>query len=82
MNSRDDDQLGYLSLEVLRRVSEKDGTHPKRLPPLYETIDPWAIDAIPLEATLEIPYAGFQLTIHGDGEILVTPLEQAPKADE
>lgn len=53
-------------------------------PPLYEVIDPDALDTVvasmtrrPDELTgrVEFPYSGYEVTITGDGHVSVTPDE-------
>lgn len=48
------------------------------LPPLYEAVDPDALNAVVSglsEGQVEFPYAGYDVTVYGDGTIT---LEERP----
>lgn len=56
---------------------------PLSLPPLYETIDPEALDVLfrtesaspPLDGLVVFVYAGCVVTVHADGEVRAVPEE-------
>lgn len=62
------------SMAIIEEVAAIDGTDPTELPPLYEVIDPEALDALVESASesefeVEFPYSGHEVTVTGDGEI-------------
>jgi|AntRauTorcE11898_2_1112593.scaffolds.fasta_scaffold62552_2 hypothetical protein len=62
------------SLHVIDAIATATGTDPVSLPPLYDTIDPEALDAVlNTEATIEVvfEYDGHAVEVTGDGEVLV-----------
>jgi len=73
------DQL--VSIQIVEAVAETAGVDPLELPPLYETIDPEAIDALiaDLEAgqstsadIIKFAYADHMVTVHSDQTVEVT----------
>jgi hypothetical protein len=72
-----------LTMTVLTAVSAVAGVDETALPPLFDTVSPDALEGI-FEPTqnsqrsrgrLTIPYAGFLVTIHADGEITLQRLD-------
>lgn len=68
------------SARVVTAVAEAAETDPLDLPPLYSALDPDALDALVTNSEsssifLTFPYAGYTVSIHGDGEVDV---EEAP----
>lgn len=69
-----------VSLDVVRAVAAKTGTDPAALPPLYEWIDPDALDALfapsqtndRREGTIEFTYDGSLVTISFDDDRTIT----------
>lgn len=60
--------------QVVRTVAETTETDPLELPPLYETIDPDALDALveDMEAgTISFPYVGHEITVNSDGTVTI-----------
>lgn len=73
-----DTQCSSVSEKVVQKVAEQEGTDPVDLPPLYEVIDPLALDRLvdSSESTNEsslqsarFTYQGYTLTITGGGTI-------------
>ena len=64
-------------IEVVREVADREGVQPTDLPPLYESIDPDAIDSmissVPPGAggSIEFTYVGYEISVCADGEITV-----------
>lgn len=76
-----------LSTAVIEAVSERAGEAPSGLPPLYETVDPDALDClfepvstgIPRQGgVVEFPYAGYRVRISSDGGIDIEVSSRAP----
>ena len=65
-------------MHVVRAVAESINVDPLELPPLYEVIDPDALDALVdpvggrLGFTVTFEYAGCKITITDDGEVVIT----------
>lgn len=65
------------SEKVVKAVAAKTGTDPLELPPLYETIDPDALDAL-VESSgerslqLEFQFAGRHVVVDGTGGVGVS----------
>ena len=66
------------SLEVIERVASLEGTDPLALPPLYDAIDPEALnslvrpsgsDGARTEATVRFTYCGYDVRVSADGEV-------------
>ena len=67
------------SYEVVKVLSEKTGTPLVELPPLYESVDPDALDALftpdyrePLRGETTFSYADHEVTISSDGELVIS----------
>ncbi|WP_126664425.1 HalOD1 output domain-containing protein [Haloterrigena salifodinae] len=62
---------------VASAVAEAEGVDPVDLPPLYETIDPEALNDLlssrddSTVATVEFEYAGYAVTVSGEGMVTV-----------
>ncbi|QRV17800.1 hypothetical protein JMJ58_22475 (plasmid) [Haloterrigena salifodinae] len=62
---------------VVSAVAEAEGVDPVDLPPLYETIDPEALNDLlssrddSTVATVEFEYAGYAVTVRGEGMVTV-----------
>ena len=59
---------------VVATVAERAGTDPVALPPLYDTIDPDALDAIFRDGRpgrVSFGYAGYEVTVCGRDQITV-----------
>lgn len=70
-----------LSTTVISAVAAITGIEPTRLEPLYQRVDPDALDSLfrPREETertgcsLSFVLAGCEVTVHGRGEIVIQP---------
>ncbi len=67
-----------MSTEIVQRVATVTGREVTQLPPLYETIDPEALDAVIDSATtdesslaLRFAYSGCQVLVDGSGTVRV-----------
>ncbi|WP_243645198.1 HalOD1 output domain-containing protein [Natrarchaeobius chitinivorans] len=55
-----------ISTTIIQRIAEKEGTDVEELPPLAETIDPDALDAVADTAeVIEFAYFDYWIEIHG-----------------
>ncbi|MFC7187271.1 HalOD1 output domain-containing protein [Halorubrum yunnanense] len=66
--------------EIVDKIAEVEDVDPLELtPPLYEVIDPEALGqmfaTIPtadrMELRVSFPYEGYEVTVHGDGDVSV-----------
>lgn len=64
------------SIAIVEKVAALEGTDLTELPPLYEVVDPEALDELvesadPESADFEVefPYCGHEVTVSTDGEI-------------
>lgn len=72
---------GDISETVVLTVAEAVGVDPLELDPLYDIIDPDALNSLfrpsvgspPTTMTLQFSMAGCDVEVHGDGEVIVTP---------
>ena len=76
---------GSLSTTVVTAVAKAADTDPTSLPPLYEAIDPDALDKLlggglgssgSQDGYLTFTYADHSITVHADGEIVVHAIER------
>lgn len=73
-----------ISHRVIEMVAAEVDTDPVELPPLYETIDPEALDALfassfshgPLVGQVAFTYGGCEITVSYDDELVITVEEQ------
>lgn len=59
---------------VVATVADRSGTDPVALPPLYDAIDPDALDKIfrgDLPGRVSFPYAGYEVTVCGRDQVTV-----------
>ncbi len=68
------------STAVVETVAEATGVDPTDLEPLYDTLDPGALDALIVsghgedhraDPTVSFTFAGYFVSIHGTGEVVV-----------
>lgn len=71
---------------VVDAVADLEGVSPTSLDPLYDTIDPDALDSIvrsavsrpsPGEVAVTVRYEGYAVTVHGYGVVEIAP-ERSP----
>lgn len=69
-----------ISVQIVEAVAETAGVDPLELPPLYETIDPEAIDALIADSeagqstspdVIKFAYADHMVTVYGDQTVEV-----------
>ncbi|MFD1512439.1 HalOD1 output domain-containing protein [Halomarina rubra] len=63
---------GAASTAVVEAVASAEGVPPRTLDPLYDTIDPDALDALVSDAgpvRIRFSYEGHTVTVHGDGRL-------------
>jgi hypothetical protein len=72
------------STEVVRRVASEAGVDPIDLPPLYEAVDPDALDRFlesvdgttpTVSEAVRFRYAGYHVAVEADGAVALSPLE-------
>lgn len=75
------------STAVVEMVAIAADVEPSALEPLYHTVDPEALDALVgrsgatgVETEVRFTYAGFDVTVGGDGAVTVVP--ERPTAEE
>ena len=69
------------SQKVVERVADRAGTDTRRLPPLYDAIDPDALDALfstslrrpTPKGTVTFRYDGYDVSVASDGSVEVRP---------
>lgn len=79
-----------VSTSVVQQVAERAGVDATELPPLYDSIDPDALDAIFASTTsstsrsgrIEFTYAGYRVTVSSDDGILLAHESAAKRADQ
>lgn len=70
-----------LSTTLIELVADVAGTRPEELPPLYDYIDPEALDTLCAPGQnnaverLSFEFAGFPVTVYAGGKIVVHPRE-------
>ncbi len=77
MNAVSRGRVGAPSTTIVEMVADRDGVDPLRIEPLYETIDPEALDALvgpdsgsphaPVEITFE--YCEYHVVVASDGTV-------------
>jgi hypothetical protein len=63
-----------LSMTVIDAVSDVSGTDPTDLPPLYDSINPEALDNLFTServGSVSFEFAGMPVSVHATGEVLV-----------
>lgn len=85
-NRQSDD--GAVSQRVVAAVAEAHSTDPTELPPLYDAVDPDALDALfdrgnygerENPGRVVFMFADCEVVVHSDGEVTVTaPSDQSP----
>lgn len=75
----DDTELSIAAIEAVAAVSGRD---PTEIEPLHESLDPDALDALfqsgretTVDGTVSFSFADHRIVAHGDGELVVYPLE-------
>lgn len=86
----EDDSTGRVSTDVVTAVAEARDVEPTELPPLYDVIDPDALDGIFRsqfggqslgEGRITFTLAGCEVVVESDGGVTATPFE-ATERDE
>lgn len=64
------------STAIIKTVAARADVSPQALPPLYESVDPDALDRLFVSSgdktTVSIDYAGYEVVVTGDGRVQVT----------
>lgn len=63
-----------VSERVIQAVATTSSADPLELPPLYDAVDPDALDSLVTEMTdgeVVFAYAGYEVTVRSDGTIMV-----------
>lgn len=76
---------GRVSETIVLTLAETMGKDPLTMEPLYDVVDPNALDRLVDSASghlkIEFSIADCAVTVYGDGEIVVTPLETTQAQD-
>ena len=72
------------SRKVITEVARRTDVPPTDLPPLHGVINPDALDALfqstptagRMDGTISFEYSDYEVTVHADGYVDVTPLDQ------
>lgn len=67
-------ETGGVMARVVEEVAERTGTSPYELPPLFDTIDPDALERVIEslnEGMVQFEYAGETVTVRSDGQVTV-----------
>ena len=73
------------SVALVEAVASEAGCHPVDLPPLYDTLDPDALDRLfPLggDGELVVCYQGYEVTLRAADDITVTELDGTDERSE
>ena len=79
------------SEKVIQTVAETTNTDPLELPPLYETIDPDALDALIADmqaGSISFTYTDCEITVRSDGTVTIVeppvdkPAPEAARSDD
>ena len=69
--------------QVAKSIADKEGTDPLDIPPLYESVDPDALDALftpdsrePVLGEVTFTHAGYEVTVAYDGEVVITAIPE------
>ena len=66
------------STGVIETIAVAANCEPTAIEPLYETLDPDALDAVIQSGaggtTVQFVFAGYDVTVHSNGAVAVTPL--------
>ena len=69
------------SIEIIEQVASLEETDPVALPPLYDTVDPEALDSLfhsstsggaRAESTVRFTYCGYDVRVGADGDVVVS----------
>lgn len=73
-------EITQASERVVCEVAAYSNTPPEDLPPLYDTIDPDALDALfrtdRMDGRVEFRYGNCNVSVRSDAEIEVTPIDE------
>ncbi|WP_247731426.1 HalOD1 output domain-containing protein [Halovivax limisalsi] len=75
-----------VSERVIEEVAAATDADPLEMTPLYDVLDPDALDALFSTGTgqtngeLRFTMAGCEVVVHGDGEVVVTPTGRSARA--
>jgi hypothetical protein len=80
---------GSLVGRIVEKVAESEGVDPTELqPPLYEVIDPDALNAVFADAEsgisrengrIEFTYCGYEVVVRSDGQVSITEAEPSDR---
>ncbi|MFD1685311.1 HalOD1 output domain-containing protein [Halobellus litoreus] len=73
-----------VSEQIVEHVASATDTDPLELPPLYESIDPDALNALvagPGDVEITFPYAGREVCVESGGAISIVDCSESPTAD-
>ncbi|UHQ98262.1 hypothetical protein HYG81_19475 (plasmid) [Natrinema zhouii] len=52
-----------IAIEIVDRVAEMEEQDPLDLPPLYDTVDPNALDRLAKSSKIQLEYIGYNITV-------------------
>jgi len=61
------------AVAVVDAVAEAAGVEPTDLRPLFEFVDPDALDSVAADATVRFGYAGYSVTVSADAVVVRSP---------
>ena len=72
------------SHKVIAEIARRTDVAPTELPPLHDVINPDALDTLfqptpnagRMDGTISFEYSGYEITVHADGFVDVTSLDQ------
>jgi hypothetical protein len=70
-----------ISVAIAQEIAAVEGTDPEKLPPLYDSIDTDALNALithsdAQDLTIDFDYGSYRIHIEGTDEITVSPCER------
>lgn len=80
MQANRSDGVDDYDVRIVEAIADREGVRPEELdPPLYEVIDSDALNSLfgndGDDARVVFTYAGYEVTVSGDGEVSLTPLD-------
>lgn len=79
LQNKGTEDIEPVSLQTIRKIAAEEGVEPTELPPLHDTIETDALDALFASAEhasgrVEFTYSGYNVSIDGENHIHVEPV--------